>query len=78
MTSEPRYAVVIEDDPDTSRLIEMVLTQSGFTVVTAIHGLEGMDAVREHNPLLTTLDVRCRAWTASPWPSGCVSSASPT
>ena len=58
VTPEPRYAVVIEDDPDTSRLIDMVLTQSGFTVITAIEGLAGIEAVRKYDPLLTTLDVQ--------------------
>jgi len=58
VTPEPRYAVVIEDDPDTSRLIDMVLTQSGFTVVTASDGLAGLELVRKYDPLLTTLDVQ--------------------
>ena len=56
--TEPRYAVVIEDDADTSVLIDMVLTQSGFTVVTATDGLAGIEAVRKYDPLLTTLDVQ--------------------
>ena len=56
--TEPRYAVVIEDDADTSVLIDMVLTQSGFTVVTASDGLAGIEAVRNYDPLLTTLDVQ--------------------
>jgi two-component system OmpR family response regulator len=58
VTPEPRYAVVIEDDPDASRLIDLVLTQSGFTVVTATEGLAGIEAVRKYDPLLTTLDVQ--------------------
>jgi two-component system OmpR family response regulator len=52
-----RTAVIADDDPDTRDLIHMVLTQSGFQVVLASDGRETIDAVREHNPLLTTLDV---------------------
>jgi DNA-binding response OmpR family regulator len=58
VVTDPRYAVVIEDDQDTRELIDMVLTQSGFTVVTAENGLAGIEAVRKHHPLFTTLDVQ--------------------
>lgn len=50
-------AVVIEDDPDIRELVRLILTQSGFTVVTAADGPAGLEAVREHEPVLTTLDV---------------------
>uniref|UniRef100_UPI003F4B8FB7 response regulator transcription factor n=1 Tax=Nocardioides sp. SYSU DS0663 TaxID=3416445 RepID=UPI003F4B8FB7 len=50
-------AVIIEDDPDVRDLIDIVLTQSGFTTVVAENGMEGVEAVRAHNPLITTLDV---------------------
>ena len=50
-------AVIIEDDPDVRDLIDLVLSQSGFRTVLAEDGLEGVEAVRQHNPLITTLDV---------------------
>ena len=50
-------AVIIEDDPDVRELIDLVLSQSGFRTVLAEDGLEGVEAVRRHNPLITTLDV---------------------
>lgn len=50
-------AVIIEDDPDVRDLIDIVLTQSGFKTVVAENGHLGVDAVRAHNPLITTLDV---------------------
>jgi len=50
-------AVIIEDDPDVRDLIEIVLTQSGFDTVVAADGVAGVEAVRTHNPLITTLDV---------------------
>jgi two-component system, OmpR family, response regulator len=55
--SESRVAVVIEDQPDLRELTELVLTQSGFTVVTAADGPAGINAVRDNDPILTTLDV---------------------
>jgi two-component system, OmpR family, response regulator len=50
-------AVIIEDDPDVRDLIDIVLTQSGFRTVVTENGPEGVEAVRTHNPLITTLDV---------------------
>lgn len=53
----PRVAVVIEDDADIRHLLETVLTQAGFQVIAAANGLDGIDAVRRYEPLVTTLDV---------------------
>ncbi|CAI9418412.1 response regulator transcription factor [Nocardioides sp. T2.26MG-1] len=50
-------AVIIEDDPDVRDLIDIVLTQSGFRTVVTENGPDGVEAVRLHNPLITTLDV---------------------
>lgn len=54
---ERRTAVVIEDDADIRQLLETVLEQAGFETVSAANGLDGVEAVRTHNPLVTTLDV---------------------
>ena len=50
-------AVVIEDDADIRYLLEVTLTQAGFAVTTAATGQEGVEAVREQNPVVTTLDI---------------------
>ena len=50
-------AVVIEDELDLRELTEIMLTQCGFEVVTADDGPSGIQAVRDHDPVLTTLDV---------------------
>jgi two-component system OmpR family response regulator len=55
--SEGRVAVVIEDQQDLRELTEIMLVQAGFEVVTAADGLAGVQAVRDHDPVLTTLDV---------------------
>ncbi|MER7797040.1 response regulator transcription factor [Microbacterium sp. NPDC096154] len=53
----PRVAVVIEDDPDIRGLLTEVLTQGGFDVRAAANGIDGIALVREHDPVVTTLDI---------------------
>ena len=57
MNGDEWVAVIIEDDPDVRDLIDIVLTQSGFRTVVTENGPAGVEAVRAHNPLITTLDV---------------------
>lgn len=52
-----RVAVVIEDEEDIRSLLSAVLSQAGFVVHDAGTGEEGLELVREHQPLVTTLDV---------------------
>ncbi|QCW50874.1 response regulator [Nocardioides dongxiaopingii] len=52
-----RNAVIVEDDPDTRDLIQLILTQSGFTTVLADDSDSAIEAIREHEPLLMTLDI---------------------
>jgi two-component system OmpR family response regulator len=50
-------ALVIEDDEDTAALLEVVLAQAGFSVLTADNGADGIALAREHRPALATIDV---------------------
>ena len=52
-----RVAVVVEDDQDIRGLLADILEQAGFVVYTAGTGLEGIAAVEQHAPVVTTLDV---------------------
>jgi DNA-binding response OmpR family regulator len=52
-----RVAVVVEDDSDIRNLLDAVLTQAGFETYSVFDGLAGVEAVRKHNPTVTTLDV---------------------
>lgn len=57
-TADPaRVAVVIEDDADIRNLLQAILAQAGFTCFAAETGDEGIEAVRQHQPILTTLDI---------------------
>lgn len=50
-------ALIIEDDEDTIDLLEFVLSQAGFAVVTASNGEDGTELARVHQPALTTIDM---------------------
>jgi two-component system response regulator QseB len=52
-----RTAVVIEDDADVRNLLTAILNEAGFACIPAENGVEGINAVREHRPILTTRDV---------------------
>ncbi len=52
-----RIAVVIEDEADIRQLLSDVLESAGFAVHAAGTGLEGIELVRAHRPVVTTLDV---------------------
>lgn len=52
-----RNAVIIDDDADVRNLLAAILQQAGFTSIIASNGPDGIEAIREHQPILTTLDV---------------------
>jgi len=52
-----RVAVIIEDDADIRNLLEAILAQAGFETHAFEDGSEGVAAVKEHQPILTTLDI---------------------
>jgi signal transduction histidine kinase/CheY-like chemotaxis protein len=49
--------LAIDDDPSARDLISRGLTKSGFKVLLAASGEEGLQLAREHSPDLITLDV---------------------
>ena len=55
--AERGIAVVVEDDDDVRTSLTEVLQQSGFAVHATASGLDGVEAVREHNPVIVTMDV---------------------
>ncbi len=56
-TQGERHAVIIEDDPEIADLLAAVLTQAGFRTHVAEDGVDGLELIREIDPMLTTLDV---------------------
>ena len=57
MAAPDRDALIIEDDDDIRRLLEIVLTRSGFRVRSAPTGAEGLEALERALPELLTVDV---------------------
>ncbi|GAA1739032.1 response regulator transcription factor [Aeromicrobium alkaliterrae] len=57
-STDQRIAVVIEDDADIRNLLRTILVQSGFSPILTSNGEDGIEAVRVHEPVLTTLDVQ--------------------
>ena len=49
--------LIIEDDPDTVRLVSLYLARDGHKVLTASDGLEGLKLAREARPDLIVLDL---------------------
>lgn len=51
------YILIVEDDPDAARLIEIVLHREGFKTLTASNGWDALHKVQEEKPALVILDV---------------------
>ena len=49
--------LIIEDDPDTSRLVGLYLSRDGHKVLTALDGLDGIRLARAAKPDLIVLDL---------------------
>lgn len=56
-SARPKKAVVIEDDPDVRSLLDAVFQSAGFEVILTGSGPEGIAAVEEHDPAITTVDI---------------------
>jgi DNA-binding response OmpR family regulator len=50
-------ALVVEDDDDVRHLVEDVLRQAGFEVLSAATGREGAEIARREDPAVVTLDL---------------------
>lgn len=50
-------AVIIEDDPDVRSLLDEVFLAAGFETILTGSGPEGLAAIEQHHPVITTLDI---------------------
>jgi CheY-like chemotaxis protein len=55
---EAGRVLVVEDDPELRSLIELLLLDAGYRVVTARDGLEALERLAEHLPGVILLDMR--------------------
>lgn len=49
--------LVVDDEPDILETLEFSLTRRGFTVATAVDGLEGLEKAKRNPPDVMVLDV---------------------
>lgn len=49
--------LIVEDDPNTAKLIALYLTREGFHALTALDGETGLALARAHRPVLVILDL---------------------
>src|SRR5581483_10883936 len=52
-----RKILVVDDNPVVVRALELKLKSSGFSVITAADGAEGVRAARKEKPELIVLDI---------------------
>jgi DNA-binding response OmpR family regulator len=52
-----KLILVIEDDPSTRELMELVLSKEGFKIATAMDGEDGLDKAQSLSPSLIILDM---------------------
>jgi DNA-binding response OmpR family regulator len=45
MNTGSSYLLLVEDDPDILKLLDTTLTFSGYRVITARNGKEGLDVI---------------------------------
>lgn len=57
MNPKQGYLLIIEDVPDILNLLATTLTLSGYRVVTALNGVEGMDAIQKEHPAIVITDI---------------------
>ena len=56
--SDNKTALVIEDDPNISYLINFLLEKNGFSVISALDGKEAMSLIDTNNPpQIVVLDI---------------------
>ena len=54
---EQQKILIIDDDPDITEVMKIVLENQGYAVQSALDGAEGMEKIRAGSPDLIILDV---------------------
>ncbi len=56
--AEPQKILIIEDEPAICEMYRLKLTLSGFNVITAVNGQEGLSLCETEKPTLILLDLK--------------------
>lgn len=57
MNTGSSYLLLVEDDPDILKLLDTTLTFSGYRVITARNGKEGLDVITRERPAIVIADI---------------------
>jgi len=52
-----KHVLVVDDDPNIAEMLRQFLPESDFTLVSALDGVAGLDAVEENRPDIILLDI---------------------
>ena len=52
------HVLIVDDDEAVRRLLELLLTTSGYETVTATNGVEGLEEMHRQLPCLVLLDIQ--------------------
>jgi CheY-like chemotaxis protein len=55
--------LIVDDDPDLTKVLQVTLESENYTVVTAADRAEGMEKIRTDKPDLVLLDVMMSTWS---------------
>lgn len=55
--AEPKYVLIVDDDPDLVEAVAMNLESRGFQTGKAYDGIEAWDSIKDKRPDLVVLDV---------------------
>lgn len=55
--------LIVDDDPSILRSYEKFLTSEGYSIMTAVNGLEGYDKIEKENPDLVLMDINMPGMT---------------
>jgi CheY-like chemotaxis protein len=54
----PKRILVVDDEPDILKVIEVRLKAQGYEILTAVDGKEALDLIQQQKPDLVLLDLR--------------------
>lgn len=55
--------LIVDDDPDYTKALQVILESGQYSVVTAANRMEGMDKIKNDKPDLIILDVMMATWS---------------
>jgi DNA-binding response OmpR family regulator len=57
MNTGSSYLLLVEDDPDILKFLDTALTFSGYRVITARNGKEGLEIIKKERPAIVIADI---------------------